>query len=178
MGGICSTRKTRNNPHTNESEVTKEVTNGYPEEPPHVAAETRAAAEVSFEVRPETYAREEGVRELCPEERYTEDYKRTFKTYYARLCDALCAPIVQILPELVSSEVITVHEAEEIGGERTSIEKARALLSKHIFTGISVGCPQVLEKLLSVMWHCSDHTCKALSKEICLKLNISPSSCE
>ena len=77
--------------------------------------------------------------------------------------------------------VISVHETEEILSERTSIEKAQALLNKHIFRGISAGCPEVLENLLSVMRHCSDHTCKGLSEEICLKLNISPTknaSCE
>ena len=107
---------------------------------------------MSSEVQPETYAREEGgARELCPEESGTkqigtENYKRTFTTYYARLCDALCSPIAQILPELVSSKVFTVHEGEEIGGERTSIEKARALLSKHIFRRTSAGCSEVLAR--------------------------------
>ena len=74
-----------------------------------------------------------------------------------------------------------MHEAEEIGGERTSVEKAQALLSKHIFRGISAGCSEVLEKLIFAMWHCSSHTCTALSEEICLQLNISPAqntSCE
>ena len=56
-----------------------------------------------------------------------------------------------------------MHEAKEILSDRTSIEKAQALLNKHIFRGISAGCPEVLEKLLFVMWHCSDHMCKALS---------------
>ena len=187
MGGICSTRKTRNKAHTNESQVT----NGCADEPLQataVGARAEVTSEVQPEVQPEIYAPEGGTRELRPEKSETkqsgiEEYERTFTAYYAKLCNALCAPITQILPELVSSEVITVHEAEEILSERTSIEKAQALLSKHIFRGISAGCPEVLEYLLSVMWHsdCSDHTCKALSEEICLKLNISPgknTSCE
>ena len=151
MGGICSKSETRN--EASESDKTHKSKQSYtPEE-----------------------------RQRYTEQSGIEEYKRTFTAYYARLCDALCAPITQILPELVSSEVITVHETEEILSERTSIEKAQALLSKHIFRGISAGCPEVLEKLLFVMWHCSDYTCKALSEEICLKLNISPgknTSCE
>ena len=118
--------------------------------------------------------------ELCdPEKSRTEEYKRTFTAYYARLCEAL--PVEEILPELVSNEVITVHEMEEILAEKTSIAKARALLNRHIFKGISAGCPEVLTTLLSVMRHLNDHTCKALSKEMCARLNIATSkdaSCE
>ena len=113
-----------------------------------------------------------------PELSRTEEYKRTFTAYYAKLCEAL--PVEQILPELVSNEVITLHEMEEILAEKTSIAKARVLL-RHIFKGISAGCPEVLSTLLSVMRHLNDHTCKALSKEMCARLNIATSkdtSCE
>ena len=112
--------------------------------------------------------------------RRTEEYKRTFTAYYARLCEAL--PVEQILPELVSNGVITVHEMEEILAEKTSIAKAQVLLSKHIFKGISAGCLEVLTILLSVMCYSGNHACLVLSKEICDKLNIAAlpadASCE
>lgn len=188
MGGICSKGKTRNcqpgsstEPDKNSKPLADEahsptnepggVTNGYSEPLQTISAEV-----IQPEIQTELYTSEERCKQ-----RSVEEYKRTFTAYYARLCDALCAPIVRMLPDLVSSGVITVHETEEILSEKTSIEKAQALLNKHIFRGISAGCPEVLENLLSVMRHCSDHTCKALSKEICLKLNISPAknaSCE
>ena len=184
MGGLCSKSETRNEASEESNKKSKpsskplavesggvtrlSVTAGSPD-PLQTATMPEAVISIQPEMQPKLYA---------PEERYTEqsgneEYKRTFTAYYARLCDALCSPITQILPELVSSEVITLYETEEILSERTSIEKAQALLKKHIFRGISAGCPEVLEKLLFVMSHCSDHTCMALSEEICLKLNIS-----
>ena len=188
MGGICSKGKTRNQPGSSTESNKKSqplgdeahfptnepggVTNGYSEPLQTISAEV-----IQPEIQTELYTSEE----RCAKQRSVEEYKRTFTAYYARLCDALCAPIARMLPDLVSSGVITVHETEEILSERTSIEKAQALLNKHIFRGISAGYPEVLENLLSVMRHCSDHTCKALSEEICLKLNISPTknaSCE
>ena len=178
MGGICSTRTKRNkaskynkerlvdeaHSHANESEARSEVTNGYPDK-----SIRAVAAEVISEIRPELHTPEGSSIKQSD----IDDYKTTFTLYYARLCDALGAPIVEILPELESIGVITVPETEEILSERNSLTKAKALL-KHIFNGINTGCPKVLDNLLSVMWHCSDHTCKGLSKEICLKLNISP----
>ena len=164
MGGICSKRQNQTSESTKKSKPSSkplaDESGGVTanENPLQTAAMPKAVTSIQPEMQPELYTPE--AERYFEQSGRTEEYKRTFTAYYTRLCDALCAPIAQILPELA---------------ERTSIEKAQALLNKYIFRGISAGCPEVLEKLLFVMWHCSDHTCKALSEEMYLKLNISPS---
>ena len=174
MGGICCKRKLRNDYASNSSK-TRSVDNqehfgvSTNSESPR-KSESLQGPTVASSLQPELYD---------PGQSLAEEYKRTFTAYYARLCEAL--PVEEILPELVSNEVITLHEMEEILAEKTSIAKARALLNRHIFKGISAGCPEVLTTLLSVMCHLNDHTCKALAKEMCARLNIATSkdtSCE
>jgi len=98
-----------------------------------------------------------------------ERYQKVFKTYYARLCDTL--PVEEVLPQLVSSEVITMREMEDVLAERTTFRQARALLNGPIWRSISGGYPEVFVALLCVL--CRIRSCETLCEEICTKLNIS-----
>jgi len=98
-----------------------------------------------------------------------ERYQKVFKTYYARLCDAL--PVEEVLPQLVSSEVITIREMDDVLAERTTFRQARALLNGPIWRSISGGYPEVFITLLCVLRHI--RSCEALCEEICTKFNIS-----
>ena len=46
----------------------------------------------------------------------TEQYQKAFTAYYAKLCDAV--PVEKVLPHLVSNEVITVREMEDVLAEK------------------------------------------------------------
>jgi len=98
-----------------------------------------------------------------------ERYQEVFITYYARLCDAL--PVEEVLPQLVSSEVITMLEIEDVLAERTTFRQAHALLNGPIWRSISGGYPEVFVMLLCVLHRI--RSCEALCEEICTKLNIS-----
>ena len=78
-----------------------------------------------------------------------EEYKRTFTANYARLCEAV--PVEQLLPELVSRDVITVQEMEEILAETTPIGKSRTLLNQY---GVVDGAYLWFESYLSDRRQC------------------------
>jgi len=99
----------------------------------------------------------------------TERYQKVFTTYYAKLCDAL--PVEEILPYLVSSELITVREMDDVLAEKTSFRKAQALLNGPIWRAISGGYPEAFVTLLCVLNYL--HSCVELCEEICTSLNIS-----
>lgn len=96
-------------------------------------------------------------------------YQEVFKTYYAKLCEAI--PVEEILPHLVSNEVITMREMDDVLAEKTVFRQTRALLNGPIWRAISGGHPQSFITLLYVMH--SIHNCKTLCEEICGNLNIS-----
>ena len=58
-------------------------------------------------------------------------YRRVFQHYFATLCDVI--PTEQLLPRLVSSEVITMDEIE---AKETSLAKARTLLRGPIWRSV------------------------------------------
>ena len=98
-----------------------------------------------------------------------ERYQNVFKTYYARLCDAI--PVEEVLPHLVSNDVITVREMDDILVEKTTFRQARALLNEPIWRAISGGYPKAFVTLLCVLR--SVRSCGILCEEICSKLSIS-----
>ena len=99
----------------------------------------------------------------------TERYQNVFKTYYARLCDAIL--VEEVLPHLVSSDVITVREMEDILVEKTTFRQARALLNGPIWRAISGGYPKAFVTLLCVLR--SVRSCESLCEGICSELSIS-----
>jgi len=104
----------------------------------------------------------------------TEEYdgckvKTVFTKYYAKLCETL--PTDEILPDLVSINLVTLHQMEEIMVEKTSSAKARALLNGPIGKSIDGNYPEAFTKLIGVMSHIP--CCKRLSEEICEELGIS-----
>ena len=95
--------------------------------------------------------------------------QKVFKTYYARLCD--CIPVEEVLPHLVSNDVITVREMEDIRVEKTSLRQAQALLNGPIWRAIRVCYPKPFITFLYVLH--SIHGCKMLCEEMCTDLCIS-----
>ena len=108
-------------------------------------------------------------KESSQERHDTERYQNVFKTYYARLCDAI--PVEEVLPHLVSNDVITVREMDDILVEKTTFRRARALLNGPIWRTISGGYPKAFVTLLCVLR--SIRSCETLCEEICSKLSIS-----
>ena len=98
----------------------------------------------------------------------TEQCQKVFKTYYARLCNI---PVEEVMPHLVSNDVITIREMEEILVEKTSLRQAQALLNGPIYRAIKVGYPKPFITFLYVLH--SIHGCKMLCEEICTDLDIS-----
>ena len=133
------------------------------------STETSSANELErSSVNPPSSERKESSQEYHD----TERYQNVFKTYYARLCDAI--PVEEVLPHLVSNDVITVREMDDILVEKTTFRQARALLNGPIWRSISGGYPKVFVTLLCVLR--SVRSCEALCDEIFRKLGIS--SCE
>ena len=96
-------------------------------------------------------------------------YQRVFTVHYATLCDTI--PVEEMLPHLVSNEVITMREMEDVLAERTKFRQARALLNGPIWRAISGGYPQAFVTFLCVLH--SIRNCESLCEEICTKLSIS-----
>ena len=80
-------------------------------------------------------------------------------------------PVEEMLPHLVSKEVITMREMEDILAEKTTFRQARALLNWPIWRAISGGYPQAFVTFLCVLN--SIRSCESLCEEICTKLNVS-----
>ena len=99
----------------------------------------------------------------------TELYKKVFKAYYARLCDSI--PVQILLPHLLSNDIITMQEMENILVERTAFGQAQALLNGPIWRAISGGYPKAFIMFIRVL-HCI-HRCESLCNDICTDLNIS-----
>ena len=99
-----------------------------------------------------------------------EELKKVFTAYYAKLCEAL--PVEDILPSLVKNELITVQEMEEISAEKTSSDKARALLRGPVRGSIEGGCTITFIRLLCII-RSLNQACVQLSEDICTRLHIS-----
>ena len=108
-------------------------------------------------------------KDLVEHHRETEEYQKVFKAYYATLCDSI--PVEEMLPHLVSNDVITMQEMEDVQAERTTSRQARALLNGPIYRAISGGYPQAFVTFLCVLH--SIRSCETLCEEICTKLSIS-----
>jgi len=98
-------------------------------------------------------------------------YRRVFQRYFATLCDVI--PTDQMLPRLVSSEVITMDEMDEIEAKETSLAKARTLLRGPVWRSVNGGYPDTFVRLLCVMRSLRVRSCEKLSEEICNNLDIS-----
>jgi len=98
--------------------------------------------------------------------------RKVFTRYYAKLCELLPATVEELLPHLVTSNVISFEEEEEILLHSTSSSKARAILlpiRKALFAGI----PRPFHELLSIIMKSSRHPeCAELARQICSELNI------
>ena len=108
-------------------------------------------------------------KELVQHNHDTVEYQKVFKAYYAKLCDSI--PVEEMLPHLVSNEVITMREMENILAERTKFRQARALLNGPIWGAISGGYPQAFVTFLCVLHFI--RSCETVCEEICAKLSIS-----
>ena len=106
-------------------------------------------------------------RKECSEN--TELYKKVFKAYYARLCDSI--PVQILLPHLLSNDIITMQEMEDIRVERTTFCQAQALLNGPIWRAINGGYPKAFVMLLCVL--CCIRSCESLCKDIYTELDIS-----
>jgi len=102
----------------------------------------------------------------------SEDVEReVFTRYYAKLCELLPARVEELLPHLVTSNVISFEEEEEILLHSTMSSKTRAILlpiRKALFEGI----PRPFHELLSIMKSSRDPGCAELARQICSELNI------
>ena len=75
------------------------------------------------------------------------------------------------MPHLVSNDIVTFREMEDIRVEKTSFRQAQALLNGPIYRAIRVGYPKPFITFLYVLY--SIHGCKMLCEEICVDLDIS-----
>ena len=110
----------------------------------------------------------------CVDRLPTAEYRRVFQQYYARLCAVL--PAHEILPSLLSSEIITMDEMEEIEAKETSSLKAHALLKGPIWRAINGGFPVTFVRLLCLMRLLRVRSCEELAEEIRASLSISSKS--
>ena len=99
------------------------------------------------------------------------EYRRVFQQYYARLCAVL--PAHEMLPSLLSCEIITMDEMEEIEAKETPSLKAHTLLRGPIGRAINGGFPTTFVRLLGLMRLLRVKSCEELAEEICVSLSIS-----
>ena len=110
-------------------------------------------------------------KETNSEANQVEKCKQVFQAYYSRMAEVL--PIEEILSDLVSNELITMEEMEEILTEKTSQKKSRSLLQGPIWRSISGGYQDTFIKMLCIMQLLQNKPCIALSQEICGELDMS-----
>ena len=94
-----------------------------------------------------------------------------FTRYYAKLCELLPATVEELLPHLVTSNVISFEEEEEILTHSTSSSKARAIL-KPIRKALFEEIPRPFHQFLTVMQSSRHTECAELARQICSELNI------
>jgi len=76
--------------------------------------------------------------------------REVFTRYYAKLCELLPATVEELLPHLVTSNVISFEKEEEILLHLTPSSKARAILFP-IRTALFEGIPRPFHEFLSIM---------------------------
>ena len=108
---------------------------------------------------------------LLPQPRSDLNYRKVFQDYYYRLSKTL--PTADLLPSLLSIEVITMDQKEEIQAKETSGMRACTLLDGPIWSGINSGYPDAFIRLLCLMRLIHNPSCEKLSEEISGHLNIS-----
>jgi len=101
------------------------------------------------------------------------DDREVFTRYYAKLCEILPRAVEELLPHLVTSNIISFEEEEEIVLHSTKSSKARAILlpiRKALFEGI----PRPFYEFLSVMQSLQhlNLECAELAGQICAELNL------
>ena len=83
--------------------------------------------------------------------------------FYDKICYTL--PINELLPKLVTEQVITVTEKSEIlATSKTEFERSQYLLDYYIAKSLSVGDSSLFNKLLDVM--CTSSKCNFVINEI------------
>ena len=97
--------------------------------------------------------------------------QEVFTRYYAKLCELLPATVEELLPHLVTSNVISFEEEEEILTHSTSSSKARAVL-KPIRKALFEEIPRPFHQFLTVMQSSRHTECAELARQICSELNI------
>ena len=97
--------------------------------------------------------------------------REVFTRYYAKLCELLPATVEELLPHLVTSNVISFEEEEEILTHSTSSSKARAVL-KPIRKALFEEIPRPFHQFLTVMQSSRHTECAELARQICSELNI------
>ena len=97
--------------------------------------------------------------------------REVFTRHYAELCDLLPAKVEELLPRLVTNNVISFEEEEEISSESTSSLKVRAIL-KRIRKALFEGIPRPFHELLKIIQESKHVECSALARQICSELNI------
>ena len=71
-------------------------------------------------------------------------------TFYEKICSTL--PTDELLPQLVTQRVITLHEKSKIDATvKTEFEKAQYLLDRYIARPLSAGDPRFFNILLDLM---------------------------
>ena len=101
--------------------------------------------------------------------------RKVFTRYYAKLCELLPATVEELLPHLVTSNVISFEEEEEILTHSTSSSKARAIL-KPIRKALFEEIPRPFHQFLTVMQSSRHTECAELVRQICSELNIMETS--
>jgi len=103
--------------------------------------------------------------------------REVFTRYYAKLCELLPTSVEELLPHLVTSNVISFEEEEEILSHSTPSSKSRAILlpiRKALFEGI----PRPFHEFLTIMQSSRHVEFAKLSRQIFSELNIATSGRE
>ena len=153
---------------TNSKEKPSEKPSEKPALEPEVNESTNSTNVHSSCVNPSSSEKLGEVKELV-QYHDPEECQKVFKAYYAKLCDSI--PVEEMLPHLVSNEVITMREMEDVLAEKTTFRQARVLLNGPIWRAISGGYPQAFVTFLCVLH--TIRSCETLCEEICTRLNIS-----
>ena len=103
--------------------------------------------------------------------------REVFTRYYAKLCELLPTTVEELLPHLVTSNVISFEEEEQISSHPTSSSKSRAILHpirKALFEGI----PRPFHEFLAIMQSSQHVECAELARQICTELHLTISDSE
>ena len=98
--------------------------------------------------------------------------REVFTRYYAKLCELLPATVEELLPHLVTNNVISFEEEEDIRlSHSTTLSKACAILlpiRKALFEEI----PRPFHEFLIIMQSSRHVECAELARQISFELNV------